>query len=641
MEAAIAAGVQRHTALLEKEKALLAEEATAKAKAEEVDRLKADCAIAESTLQGMTAARQTAQDAPDRAQRDMDAAKGYKADAERYAAATAEKTDLDKKKQQFTEAQARLGEVRAAAEAPVRKGPINLKAQEKRRLEETAALLDTVGCPAEYADSCRFLSEAVKARDTLPALEAEIAALTLQSAEAAERELAAIKEAEGALVAVGFDAARNMTVLCTIENTKTAAEQYARLPELKREVQRAEDTLRGADLRFHAAESQLASLRGKLATAQAAAAGYDPEALRDVRAALLDGQRWLDMDKRLPAARQARERAAARLTEIAAELAEVEQESRERQAEYERDSAAEDWASLRYALTQAEQAVAGASETLRGLDQRIGSIDAALSSGKDTRERAKALQEQAAQAATQAAIYEALKAAFSQDGIPHNIIRTIIPVLEATATNILGQMSGGRMSVEFVTEKTLKSNTKKEVTTLDVIINDTTTGPLPYMSRSGGERVKAALSVILALSEIKSSEAGVQLGFLFIDEPPFLDADGVQAYCDALETIQSRYGDLKIMAITHDPAMKSRFPQSVGRGKDGGRLESNLCVTSREFPGRFLPGNSQKGGANIGTTEKADGRLVSPLCIGPRQSSSWRTAGGMTATLSGSSCWSS
>ena len=119
------------------------------------------------------------------------------------------------------------------------------------------------------------------------------------------------------------------------------------------------------------------------------------------------------------------------------------------------------------------------------------------------------------------------------------------------------------MSVEFVTEKVLKSNSKKEVTTLDIIVNDSDTGRLPYMSRSGGERVKAALSVILALSEIKSSKAGIQLGFLFIDEPPFLDAPGVQAYCDALEAIQIRYPHLKVMAITHDPAMKSRFPQSI------------------------------------------------------------------------------
>ena len=60
-----------------------------------------------------------------------------------------------------------------------------------------------------------------------------------------------------------------------------------------------------------------------------------------------------------------------------------------------------------------------------------------------------------------------------------------------------------------------------------------------------------------------SSKTGKQLGFLFIDEPPFLDSPGVQAYCDALEAIQRGRPDLKVMAITHDPAMKSRFPQSV------------------------------------------------------------------------------
>jgi exonuclease SbcC len=124
-------------------------------------------------------------------------------------------------------------------------------------------------------------------------------------------------------------------------------------------------------------------------------------------------------------------------------------------------------------------------------------------------------------------------------------------------------MSGGHMSVELVTGKVLKSNKQKEVATLDVVINDDSTGRLPYMSRSGGERVKAALAVILALAEVKSAEAGVSLGFLFIDEPPFLDSQGVRAYCDALEAIQGRYGDLKIMAVTHDESMRSRFAQYV------------------------------------------------------------------------------
>ena len=36
-----------------------------------------------------------------------------------------------------------------------------------------------------------------------------------------------------------------------------------------------------------------------------------------------------------------------------------------------------------------------------------------------------------------------------------------------------------------------------------------------------------------------------------------------RAYVDALETIRDRYSDVKIMAITHDDAMKARFGQAV------------------------------------------------------------------------------
>ena len=59
---------------------------------------------------------------------------------------------------------------------------------------------------------------------------------------------------------------------------------------------------------------------------------------------------------------------------------------------------------------------------------------------------------------------------------PHNIIRSIIPILEATSNNVLGQMRR-RNSVELVTEKHSDHN-KKEVTTLDIFIIDD--GKLPY-----------------------------------------------------------------------------------------------------------------------------------------------------------------
>ena len=64
-------------------------------------------------------------------------------------------------------------------------------------------------------------------------------------------------------------------------------------------------------------------------------------------------------------------------------------------------------------------------------------------------------------AASRADCYEALKQAFSQDGVPHQIIRNIIPHITDTTNNILGQMTGGTMGVEFVMERTVKG--KEEI----------------------------------------------------------------------------------------------------------------------------------------------------------------------------------
>ena len=98
--------------------------------------------------------------------------------------------------------------------------------------------------------------------------------------------------------------------------------------------------------------------------------------------------------------------------------------------------------------------------------------------------------------------YDVLKQAFSQDGVPHQIIRNIIPHITDTANNILGQMTGGTMGVDFVMERTVKGKDGDKAT-LDVLIEEYGKTTLPYASKSGGEKVKASLAVILALSEIQ------------------------------------------------------------------------------------------------------------------------------------------
>lgn len=250
-------------------------------------------------------------------------------------------------------------------------------------------------------------------------------------------------------------------------------------------------------------------------------------------------------------------------------------EAQERKKEFEKEledarkelaatvGATMDTTALTAEVVDIDSKIADIDIQITSYQQKIGSLSQKLDEIKKLKTDIAELSKDAGVLSVDISEYELLKAAFSQDGIPHQIIRSLVPKLTEISSSILGQMTGGKMGIEFQTEKVMKSNSNKEVVTLDIFIEEYGKSVLPYLSKSGGEKVKASLSVILALAEIKSSTAGIQLGMLFIDEPPFLDSDGIQAYCDALETIQSRYPDLKIMAITHDPTMKARFPQSL------------------------------------------------------------------------------
>lgn len=158
--------------------------------------------------------------------------------------------------------------------------------------------------------------------------------------------------------------------------------------------------------------------------------------------------------------------------------------------------------------------------------------------------------------------YQTLAQAFGLDGIQYMIIRGIVPEIMHRANDILAAMTGGRMAVDIRTEKEQKSS-QKIVNSLEVWITSITGGSRPYLSHSGGEKVKIALAVTLGLADIKARRAGVQLGMLFIDEPPFLDADGTEAYADALSSMAARNPSMRILAISHDPTMKARFPQNI------------------------------------------------------------------------------
>lgn len=433
-------------------------------------------------------------------------------------------------------------------------------------LKGKVELLKDSGCPDIEKASCKFLKDALEAKGILPEAEAAFTSLEEEYKIGRQQASDTLAEAQEALDKHLYQPDKIEALRGDLKLLEEAKKQYNSLEAQRSELKLLEE--RVEEYEVQAADADSTAEKGKAELEEilrqcekVEAASKDYERLQRQ---ISETRHWIDKEKQLPVAREQKTAAAQRVLDIAYEIGVLEAEISEAREEL----AAEQGKTVGTETLQA--AVNAAEAVINSLQAEAQNIVITLGGLKEQEEQAEKklaetveLQKRINELSCKAAGYDELKKAFSQDGIPHNIIRSIIPIFEATATNILGQMSQGRMSVEFVTEKVLKSNSKKEVTTLDIIINDADTGRLPYMSRSGGERVKAALSVILALSEIKSSKAGVQLGFLFIDEPPFLDQPGVQAYCDALEAIQQRYNSLKVMAITHDPAMKSRFPQNV------------------------------------------------------------------------------
>ncbi len=566
-EQAIAEGVSHYHALLEKEKELLSSKALFDAKRLEYSKLQDNKESVQKEAGRLRLELDTMRSKRAPLASKIAMAEELRAQREIYLAEKAELSLLEEKSNEFI----RISDEISAAEKTKNQMQYCYNSEyagrnaEYRSLKEKASILENSGCIDQARATCRFLADAQVAKARIAPYKKECQQWdSEQKAKLAEAQslIDALTQRRDAL---GYDQEAVKAKRALVASLEGKAREYEALSGYQEQISLIDTRIEGINLKLDELDETSLSLdagiekaRQELDSMRAAAEQYTA-----LRAELVTARQVLDQEKLLPAAREKKAAAKVRIRELDDELFSIAAEIMTKQQDLETENlTAAGSESLRSELDIAEGRISSLQDEIRTLSMDIGALNNLLENIRASKSEIKLLQGQVKELASRATLYEELKKAFSQDGVPHNIIRSIVPMLEATANNILGQMSGGKMSMEFVTEKLLKSNNKKEVVTLDIIINENG-GRLPYLSKSGGERVKAALSAILALAETKSSRAGIQLGMLFIDEPPFLDADGTQAYCDALETIQSRYRSLKVLAITHDPTMKARFPQGI------------------------------------------------------------------------------
>lgn len=436
--------------------------------------------------------------------------------------------------------------------------------REEEALKKKTEILDNVECIDIENAKCGFLLDAVNAKKQLTEFPKRYQ--DIRNEEMAERIplqnqfVDVCKKIE----AVTYDEKALSELTKTIEQLKPYAAKLEELNQRESKIALIKAQIENLQSNILEAQKRLATVKLKATEAEQERDRYAQSHTEysQVQTSILLLKPWLEKEKQIPVAEERKTTATTRILELAVEVTNIDTEIAEKQAEAEKESLATNGVEELQAIVNGlETEVNAIAATVKNQQMKIGALKQKAEQIEKLKKEIEVLQEQQTEFAKETSDYDTLKAAFSQSGVPHQIIRSIIPQLTATSNSILGQMTGGKMGVEFRLERLQKNG--KEKGSLDIFIEEYGKSVLPYLSKSGGEKVKSSLSVILSLAEIKSSSAGIQLGMLFIDEPPFLDGDGIQAYCDALETIQSRYDNIKIMAITHDPTMKARFPQNL------------------------------------------------------------------------------
>ena len=404
---------------------------------------------------------------------------------------------------------------------------------------EAGKLADS-GCPVPETATCKFLVSAVAAQAAIPELSYSLETMKAEDRARYEELTKAYEEVLAAHEALGNPSgdlaeleAKEHTYRTMTAIAPQIAAAEAKLEEITASIQAAEQTAQDAKERTVEIDAERAALGLAVIEYQAAKKSIEDD--EPIAGHLADCQ-------------------AAGATADALEAEDIRQRA---------PKAPGDVKGLRAALESRRK-------SLTEFATQRGVIKAKLEAISEAEAQTAKLRRDIEDAAATLNDYTVLTQAFGLDGIQYMIIRGVVPEIMRQSNDILAAMTGGRMAVDIRTEREQKS-TKTVVKSLEVWINTITGGNRPYQSHSGGEKVKIALAVTLGLADVKARRAGVQLGMLFIDEPPFLDADGTEAYADALVNMAARNPNMRILAISHDPTMKARLSQNiiVTGGEDG------------------------------------------------------------------------
>ena len=222
------------------------------------------------------------------------------------------------------------------------------------------------------------------------------------------------------------------------------------------------------------------------------------------------------------------------------------------------------------ALFGAKQQLSDAQDEAQDVGIKLGTIQAQLKDLEGKAAQKKVLEAEIKAVATEEHLYIKLARAFKE--IPVLIMENALPVVEDLGNELLGRLTGGRISIRFETQKEAKT-TGKVSDTLDIIVSDEL-GERPYEGWSGAERFDVDLSIRLAISKFLAKRAGAKIETLIIDEgASCLDAQGREHFIEAINEIAQDFR--LVLCITHIDELKEHFPQQliVSKTPEGSQVE--------------------------------------------------------------------
>ncbi len=297
--------------------------------------------------------------------------------------------------------------------------------------------------------------------------------------------------------------------------------------------------------------------------AELKAIGYDAERHDAARRMELEG-RSAEVDMRTL------ERARAASAPLAREIADLEGQIERQLAEFDHQQAEfnQSAAALADAQAQAPDLEAAESALDYVLEQEnrlrieVGGARQKVDVLEDQKKRRQSLEAQREAFSHLASHYQQLERAFGKDGVPALLIEQALPEIEVRANEFLDRLSGGTMSVRFVTQAAYKDRKREDLKeTLDIQISDGA-GTRDYEMFSGGEAFRINFAIRLALSQVLAQRAGARLQTLVIDEGfGSQDTQGRQRLIEAVNQVRSDFA--KILVITHIDELKDVFPNRI------------------------------------------------------------------------------